>query len=58
MTNYEKIKAMSVEEMANFFYSFFWEENICSSMSDCVCNENCHDCAIKYLQQESEDDEE
>lgn len=59
MTNYEKIKAMSVEEMAEFLGFFNTEEDICSLSNpkmgaDYCAHHNCSDCALKYLQGESE----
>ena len=57
MTNYEKIKAMSVEEMADFFVDLF---------HSCITNKEgcspwfndgrtCWDCVTEYLLQEAEE---
>lgn len=52
MTNYERIKNMSVEEMANFF------ENLCECPPGCdiysgYCLSNrCIDCQSKWLESE------
>lgn len=59
MTNFEKIKSMSIEEMADFIGFFNTEEDICSLNNDkmsadyCCCH-NCRNCAMKYLESEVE----
>lgn len=54
MTNYEKIKAMSVEEMAKLFGN-----SICDYIQDeeyefCCANEECDNCIENWLLQEAE----
>ncbi len=62
MTNYEKIKSMSVEEMAYFLGFFNPEEDICS-MCDAknggeYCRTHtCVECAKKYLEKDGESDD-
>ena len=62
MTNYEKIKAMSVEEMADFLGLFNTEEDICRLNNDEMAVDycrfhNCRDCAMKYLKSEVEEND-
>ena len=50
MTNYERIKAMSVEEMARFFGI-----NMCISAinhEECMKRDNCVDCMLIWLNSE------
>ena len=55
MTNFERIKAMSIEELAENFYgdcrycAYRWE--------DCICNENMNCCngLLKWLNSEAEE---
>lgn len=52
MTNYERIKAMSIEEMARFF-----SINMCISAinhEECMKRYNCVDCMWCWLNSESE----
>ena len=57
MTNFEKIKNMDVEEMAELIGSFDHEEDLCGFVADkidmefCITHE-CEDCARKYLESE------
>lgn len=56
MTNYEKIKAMSVEEMAKLF----GHNTICEYIQDnekefCEAMESCSRCIEKWLLQEAEE---
>ena len=54
MTNYEKIKAMSVEEMAKFMGRV---DEVCRKVSvkECYCFHHCWECVLKYLLQEAEE---
>lgn len=54
MTNYEKIKAMSVEEMAKFIG---YNDDICTrvAVSNCDSIEHCWECTLKFLLQEAEE---
>ena len=55
MTNFERIKNMDIEEMADFIGSLDCEEDLCgfvadnTSMDFCRTHE-CKDCARKYLE--------
>jgi hypothetical protein len=56
MTNYEKIKAMSVEELAYHFSS----NSLCEHIRDenyefCVAHDDCDKCIEKWLLQEAEE---
>lgn len=55
MTNYEKIKAMSVEEMANEM-RYHIECCACPAFRDChsIFSERCPKCLEKWLLQEAE----
>lgn len=54
MTNYEKIKAMTVEEMANILG---FGENGCCVNADCFnWEQNCIECAKTWLESEAEED--
>lgn len=58
MTNYEKIKAMSVEEMAKWFADMAEGECVfCPALSSCKFDENeeCEGCMKKYLESEAEE---
>ena len=52
MTNYEKIKAMSVEEMAKFIG---YNDDVCNraSASECDSSEDCWECTLRFLLQEA-----
>lgn len=55
MTNYEKIKQMSVEELAEQF-----EECICSHIQSynvnyCNGKNDCENCVVDWLQEEAEE---
>lgn len=57
MTNYERIKSMSIEEMSEFLGFFNAEEDICSMCSarngsDYCRTHSCVDCAKKYLEKD------
>ncbi len=59
MTNFEKIKNMSFDEMADFLGFFNVEEQICRlvnpSMGDSFCRlHECSNCAKVYLESEAE----
>ena len=63
MTNYEKIKAMSVEEMANAFYNIISCEdcpfiNQCVKKYSCYCSggKKCREMIIECLESEVEKD--
>lgn len=53
MTNYEKIKAMSVEEMAHFILTICTDEGRCYFCD--VCNSDCVGNVKKYLESEVEE---
>ena len=58
MTNYEKIKMMSLEEMADFLGFFNVEEEICffnnKDMGVEYCKiHSCSNCALRYLESEA-----
>ena len=55
MTNYEKIKAMSVEEMAEFF-SIGMKCYVCPASMGCFEDDygGCSDHLVSYLKQEAE----
>jgi hypothetical protein len=54
MTNFEKIKQMTVEEFAKMFGN-----GICENISNCLntidCTADCDDCIIDWLNQEVEE---
>lgn len=56
MTNYEKIKAMSVEEMVNALYDGLRAE-ACKmrGMDECIGFEDCVDCIKAMLLQEAKE---
>lgn len=59
MTNYERIKAMSIEEMSEFIGYINLEEDICSARfakdgADYCRTHSCVDCAKKYLEKDGE----
>lgn len=54
MTNYEKIKAMSVEEMAHFFLKICTDEGRCYFCW--TCNNDCVGNVEKFLESEVEKD--
>ncbi len=59
MTNYERIKAMSLEEMAVFLGFFNTEEDICSMCNskmgvDYCRTHTCVECAKKFLEKDGE----
>ena len=45
MTNYERIKAMSVEEMASFLLSIFEDEDGCITIENCTIA--CQPCNVE-----------
>ena len=49
MTNYEKIKVMSVEDMAKLLCD---ETSICEDIR-CKIASNCKECILKYLESEA-----
>lgn len=60
MSNYERIKAMSFEEMARFLSFFNREEDMCSRCNAHDGGDYCHthtciECAKKYLEEDSTD---
>ena len=52
MTNFEKIKAMTVEEMAKLFS----ESSFPCGYTDCL-DENCFECVKKYLESKVEEND-
>ena len=54
MTNFEKIKAMSVEEMAHFFLKICTDEGRCYFCW--TCNNDCVGNVEKFLESEVEED--
>lgn len=50
MNNYEKIKQMSIEELATVFQHI----NICDVCKNEDCSQSCNDGIVKWLQAESE----
>lgn len=54
MTNYEKIKAMSVEEMAEFIHGLFGWEGSCGFCK--TCDNDCIGGMKKWLESEVEED--
>lgn len=50
MTNFEKIKAMTIEEFAKKFSS-----SICENISKCCDYDDCNDCIINFLNKEEEE---
>ena len=60
MTIFERIKAMSIEEMAEFIGYFNIEEDLCSlhleEFPEYCSHHNCADCALRYLKGEVLDD--
>lgn len=54
MTNYEKIKAMSVEEMAEFIPD--WSFKACKISHDYIeCDNECEKCVKEWLESEVEE---
>lgn len=59
MTNYEYIKNMTIDEMAEFFGYYNMEEDVCrlsnKKMNINFCGTHgCMDCAKKWLESEAE----
>ena len=54
MTNYEKIKAMSVEEMAKFLFEHKADRPNCGFI-DCLSLDNCKECYELWLEEEAEE---
>lgn len=55
MTNYEKIRQMSVEEMAKFFFDIVWDNCVCCNGTR---NKECKSCKLgyqKWLESEAEE---
>lgn len=48
MTNFEKIKSMTVEEFAKKFSS-----SICENIDKCCDYNDCNDCIINFLNKEA-----
>ena len=56
MNNFEKIKAMSIEEMAEFFrFKMFFCSDEATDKYECDKYENCTDCIKQWLESESEE---
>lgn len=53
MTNYEHIKNMSVEEMADYFYNSSYDPCEIASRSIMECDNNCRNCIKKMLESEA-----
>lgn len=56
-TNYDRIKSMSVEEMADLLYN---EDTPCSSCKlydECECTDDCKETIKQWLLQEVSDDD-
>jgi len=57
-TNYEKIKNMSIEELANFLDSNL-NAYFCPQPANCIkCGGDCEQRLIEWLQQETKDKDE
>ena len=60
MTNYEKIKSMSIKKMVKFLYSFEMPCEVCPcNVDDYKCtgsNDNCKKTLKDWLKAESEED--
>lgn len=59
MTNYERIKTMSIDEMSEFIGFLNFEEDICSECNaktgaDYCRTHTCIECAKKYLEKDGE----
>lgn len=54
MTNYEKIKSMTIEEMAEFFTHFESEDycNYCEQANDFCCGILCDTAVAEWLNEE------
>ena len=55
MTNYEKIKRMSLEEMADFLADDFNKVCADKSIDECDTCIACSDCYTKWLESEAEE---
>lgn len=56
MTNYEKIKAMSVEEMAEFLDTYIDDCEYCFAKKVCGAEPSCFVTITKWLESEAEED--
>ena len=54
MTNFERIKAMSVEEMAKHIDAEYGMHQFCTSGIDCTAIE-CDECIVAWLESEVQD---
>ncbi len=59
MTNFEKIKAMSVEEMAEYLYRNVADCEMCPAMKSCKAPTDiaCKRTLLEWLEREAEEDE-
>lgn len=57
MTNYEKIKAMSIDEMAEFIPDWSYTKACkCDSEIWVDCNNDCSKCVREWLESEGEEE--
>lgn len=59
MTNFDRVKAMSIDEMSEFLGFFNFEEDICSECDAKAGTEYCRthtcvECAKKFLEEDGE----
>ena len=52
MTNYERIKNMSIEEMAEFIPNWSYTEACDCSKEYVVCGNDCEKCVMSWLKKE------
>ena len=58
MTNFERIKAMSVEELSRFIISTAWVCRYCDPEKECGWDDDCSLCSKEWLESEVQDEEE
>lgn len=56
MTNFERIKAMTIEEMAKHIDAEYGMHQFCTSGIDCTAIE-CDECIVAWLESEVQDEE-
>lgn len=55
MTQFERVKSMNIEEMADFFFLSSFDACEITNSYECpavYCNEGCHKCIRKWLESE------
>ena len=56
LTNGDRYRNMSDEELANYYFDYFFHEVPYCSLKPCACDDDCAICLLNWLKSPAEDD--